>query len=67
MIKLQVCVVIKLGSKLHCKFTVQALGDERQVTILADLTLDECANLQGDRFSFIYIFIYIIKCKLNLC
>ncbi|KAH7656545.1 PDZ domain-containing protein, partial [Dioscorea alata] len=46
MIKLQARIVIKRESKLHRKYTVQALGDERHVAILDDLTLDECANLQ---------------------
>lgn len=62
-IKLRVCVVPIVNGKLQKKFTVRAASDERHVAVLAEMTFQECFDLQGT-FSICYF--YVEKCS-NLC
>ncbi|KAL1532604.1 hypothetical protein AAHA92_32591 [Salvia divinorum] len=45
-IKLRVCVVPVANGKLQKKFTVRAASDERHVAVLAEMTFQECFDLQ---------------------
>ncbi|XP_047965745.1 uncharacterized protein LOC125210218 [Salvia hispanica] len=45
-IKLRVCVVPIVNGKLQKKFTVRAASDERHVAVLAEMTFQECFDLQ---------------------
>ncbi|KAK6119696.1 hypothetical protein DH2020_046564 [Rehmannia glutinosa] len=45
-VKLQACVVPERNVKMQKKFTVRAVSDERHVAVLADLTFEECFELQ---------------------
>lgn len=46
-LKLRVCVVPDVNVKLQKKFTVRAASDERHVAVLAEMTFQECFDLQG--------------------
>ncbi|KAK6119646.1 hypothetical protein DH2020_046612 [Rehmannia glutinosa] len=45
-VKLQACVVPERNVKMQKRFTVRAVSDERHVAVLADLTFEECFELQ---------------------
>ncbi|KAK6162020.1 hypothetical protein DH2020_001861 [Rehmannia glutinosa] len=45
-VKLQACVVPERNVKMQKRFTVRAASDERHVDVLADLTFEECFELQ---------------------
>lgn len=46
-LKLRVCVVPDVNVKLQKKFTIRAASDERHVAVLAEMTFQECFDLQG--------------------
>lgn len=46
-VKLRVCVVPDRNVKLQKRFTVRAASDERHIAVLADMTYQECFELQG--------------------
>jgi hypothetical protein len=47
LLKLQTCVVQQKGYVLRRKYTIQATTDPRHIVDLADLTLNQCIELQG--------------------
>lgn len=52
-LKLRVCVVPDANATLHKYFTVRAATDERHVAVLADMTFQECFELQGETWFLI--------------
>lgn len=47
LMKLQICIVQQKVSVLRRKYTIQAIIDHRHIADLADLTLNQCIELQG--------------------
>lgn len=68
-VKLRACVVQDKNVKMQRTFTVRAASDERHVAVLADLTFEECFELQGKfcnflvyEFKFSGFSLYIYMC-----
>lgn len=59
-LKLRACVVSDRNVKLQKRFTVRAASDERHVAVLADMTFEECFELQG-RFYFYFTSEYVLE------
>lgn len=51
MVNLHVAIVPERGYKLHRWYTVRAASNDKHIAVLAELTFDECTELQG-RFLF---------------